>query len=279
MKVFWALFLGGFVGTIVFLIVATLLIGDPFGDWFLSAHGILVADKQKEITEADNLAIYRLLSRGLIISSDSIISNMTDLYGNMIQVLIGVLAVATIFAFFAVRWQSIQAAEEFVDHKTKDHFASTEFRSMVKTAVEQYVDTLDPATNPQVNRSASTATMEEVDQIKDELKVLVARLSTSASAEEPEDIEMPMVAPVTSTTPINVMPEKRVDAFRVRGEGRVEKNEPTTAKKSNHAKSKSVAAPADKPEALKENKPVNKQSSVAAAPVEKSVHRNKKGKL
>ncbi len=188
---------------IIFLVVATLFIGDPFGDWFMSAHGIVVADKQKSITEAENVEIYRLLSRGLVVSSDSIISNMTDLYGNMIQVLIGVLAVATVFAFFAVRWQSIQAAEDFVDSKTKAHFNSHEFKALMKVTATDYIDSLDPQTNPQVSRGPLSADFDDaLVDIRLRMDVMEGRLRSLASAEEGEEggEEIPF-APQSAPTP------------------------------------------------------------------------------
>ncbi|TBZ09429.1 hypothetical protein [Rhizobium leguminosarum] len=126
-----ASFLGGLVGAFLFLVFASYFFGHPFGDWFMSAHGIFSADKQKDLSEQDNIEIYRLLSRGLIVSSDGIISNITNLYGNMIQVLIGLLAAATVLGFFAVRWQSVQSAQEYVDGKTNAFFESKAFRDLV----------------------------------------------------------------------------------------------------------------------------------------------------
>ncbi|CAN7203383.1 hypothetical protein LJR030_000535 [Rhizobium sp. LjRoot30] len=183
-----ACFLGGFFGSFLFLIFAVYFFGDPFHDWFSSAYGIFSADKQQQLTTLDRVKIYDLLTRGLIVPSDGIISNLTDLYGNMIQALIGVLALATVLAAFAVRWQSIQSAQEFVDQKADAHFASEEFKGRIRTAVQDYVDTLDPNTNPQVaSASGSWVVLQEIANLRDRLSTIERNLRRSASPEEAED--------------------------------------------------------------------------------------------
>lgn len=184
MKNIVASFLGGFFAVGVFLITATYFFGDPFGDWFMSAHGIFTAQREIEITEQENLHIYQLMTRGLVISADGIIENITSLYGNMIQALIGVLALATVLAFVAVRWQSIQAAEEYIETKSSTYFSSREFQTLVSGRVADYVDTLDPATNPQMGTVDPGM---EISELRNRILVLEQFIQRSSSAEEPEE--------------------------------------------------------------------------------------------
>ena len=163
----------------------------------MSAHGIFSADKQKELTEQDNIEIYRLLSRGLIVSSDGIISNLTDLYGNMIQVLIGMLAAATVLAFFAVRWQSVQSAQEYVDGKTNAFFESKAFKDLVIEKSQQYIDQLDPATNPQIRTEAIS---DDLLDIRARIEAVELYIRNNASPEERGDPEIPRVKRPRSRT-------------------------------------------------------------------------------
>ncbi|MBY5619956.1 hypothetical protein [Rhizobium leguminosarum] len=156
----------------------------------MSAHGIFSADKQKDLSEQDNIEIYRLLSRGLIVSSDGIISNITNLYGNMIQVLIGLLAAATVLGFFAVRWQSVQSAQEYVDGKTNAFFESKAFRDLVVEKSQQYIDQLDPATNPQVRAEAVS---EDLLDIRARIEAIEFYIRNAASPEEPSEPEVKKV--------------------------------------------------------------------------------------
>lgn len=192
MKSVVASFLGGLFGVGLFLIAATYFFGDPFGDWFTSAHAILSAEKQAELTEADNINLYNLLSRGLVISSDGIIENITSLYGNMIQTLIGMLGVATVFAFLAVRWTSVQATQEFVEQKANSYFGSGEFKALVATKTSDALDLMEPDmmdSDPAQNQiKAMSLTIEE---LTDRIEKLEGFIRSTASAEEPSDEPKP----------------------------------------------------------------------------------------
>lgn len=184
MKNFIASFVGGLVGAFLFLVFATYFFGHPFSDWFMSAHGILFAAKERELSYKETLELYRLMQQGLVVTPDSLISTISSLYGNVIQVLIGVLAGATLLAFFAVRWQSVQAAQEYVDKKVDDHFGSAEFVNKLNGHIEYHIDTLDPATNPQLRVTSTVASVEELHERIDRLEMLI---SQAASPEETEE--------------------------------------------------------------------------------------------
>lgn len=192
MKSFVASFLGGLCGAGLFLVAATYFFGDPFGDWFTSAHAIFSADKQAELSEADNINIYRLLSRGLVISSDGIIENITSLYGNMIQILVGMLALATVMAFFAVRWTSIQTTQDFVEQKANSYFGSDEFRALVGTKSADAIDLMEPELSEKEPPHLQIASMSSrIEELTERIGILEGFIRTTASAEEPTDDSKP----------------------------------------------------------------------------------------
>ncbi len=182
-------FLGGLFGTVAFLVFCTYWIGQPFGDWFMSAHGIIGSNELAKATTEDRVELYKLLNRGLIITSDGVLSQMAALYGNLIQVLIGAFALITVLGFFAVRWQSIQAAEDYVDKRTKEYFSSSEFGTLVSAEVQAYVDQLDPDTNPNIFSPRMTALRNEVADLQNQVQILQSVISRNASSEEDEGYE------------------------------------------------------------------------------------------
>lgn len=184
MKNFASTFLGGLTGTVIFLVFCTYWLGQPFGDWFMSAHGIIGAKELAEATTDDRVELYKLLNRGLIITSDGVLSQMAALYGNLIQVLIGAFALITVLGFLAVRWQSIQAAEDYVDKRCKEYFHSEEFAASVRSNVQLYVDQLDPETNPNIFTPGLAALRNEVSDLRSELHILQQVISRNASSEE-----------------------------------------------------------------------------------------------
>ena len=194
MKIFAGAVVGSFCAVVCFLIVATFFVGDPFGDWFLSAHAIFSAEKQAELTEADNLNIYKLLSRGLVISSDGIIESITSLYGNMIQTLIGMLAMVTLLAFFAVRWTSVQATHDFVEQKANSYFASGDFETLVRNKTADAVDLVGVDWNgPESVRSEIDAMASTIAELNEKVQKMEEFISANASAEEPEDTPPPPI--------------------------------------------------------------------------------------
>ncbi|MDR6190357.1 H2-forming N5,N10-methylenetetrahydromethanopterin dehydrogenase-like enzyme [Agrobacterium pusense] len=182
-----AMFLGGLVGMVAFLVFSTYWLGHPFGDWFMSAHGAIGAKELAEASIADRVELYKLLSRGLIVTTDGVLSQMADLYGNLIQVLIGAFAVITVFGFFGVRWQSIQAAEDYVDKRCEAYFHSDEFRGLVRTEVEDHVDSLYGETNQNIFRSDNSALWQEILDLQNGLRILEQAISRTASSEEVAD--------------------------------------------------------------------------------------------
>lgn len=105
---------GTAAGVFLFLVGAVLFVGDPLGDWFMSAHAILVGEKQKELSVAGKAMLYYLSSSGVVISTDELMSQITTFYGNLIQTLVEIFFVFGFISFFILRWQSRQIMEDAV---------------------------------------------------------------------------------------------------------------------------------------------------------------------
>jgi hypothetical protein len=115
----------------------------------------------------------------------------------MIQVLIGMLAAATVLAFFAVRWQSVQSAQEYVDGKTNAFFESKAFKDLVVEKSQQYIDQLDPATNPQIRTEAIS---DDLLDIRARIEAVELYIRNNASPEERSEPEIPRVKRPRSRT-------------------------------------------------------------------------------
>lgn len=184
MKNIIATFFGGLAGAFLFLIFSVYFFGHPFSDWFMSVHGMIFPPKKVELTTKQVLDLYNLMQKGAVITPDGLISTISTLYGNVIQVLIGVLAGATLLAFFAVRWQSVQAAQDYVDKKVDEQFKSIDFANKLNAQVQNYIDMLDPSTNPQVRKFDADV---QLAYLKERIDKIEQQISSSASPEEPDD--------------------------------------------------------------------------------------------
>jgi hypothetical protein len=182
---FLATFLGAIVGTILFLTFATYFAGSPFGDWFTSAHGLLVSEKRQSLTEQQNIEIYRMLSQGIIVSTDGVLDKVTSMYGNVIQVLVGALALATLFSFISARWLSTQAAQEFVETKFEKYLESSDFQG---TLTDKVFDYLDLHGTPEAFTPGNDGDIDEqkglIEELRRRIMAIEEHISQASSDEE-----------------------------------------------------------------------------------------------
>ncbi len=174
MKNFWALFTGAFLGTLAFLFLATFFLGSPFEDWFNSAHAVVSEPQKIELSEQEKVLLWRMLNNGSLVSTDSIISNVTNFYGILIQALIGIIAVFGVLSFFAIRWQSEIKTEEFVSDRVEKRFASVEFNNKIQTLVSDWLDINTPETNLPL----------EVTERLDQIEAAIAELQPEDETDE-----------------------------------------------------------------------------------------------
>lgn len=76
--------LGACAGTFAFFVLVSFILGKPFQDTVISAHGVLVAHKTASLSTEESALVLDMLQKGLLISSNDLLSNMTSFYSTMI---------------------------------------------------------------------------------------------------------------------------------------------------------------------------------------------------
>jgi hypothetical protein len=144
-KLYLSILLGAAVGVFAFLIAAVLVLGDPAGDWFISAHAVLVGEKQRDLSLDDQARLYHYMIEGVIVPTDGLISQIANFYGSIIQVLIGLFFVFGLVSFFVLRWHSKQFLDEAVGNAVetalKNHTNSINFDNMITLKVQNVAST------------------------------------------------------------------------------------------------------------------------------------------
>jgi hypothetical protein len=138
---FLAIFLGTVVGTCLFLTVVIFVTGDPLRDWLSSSLGIFFPNQGLNVDLPTREVVTAMIERGVVVTPDGLIGSIANLYGNMIQVLVGVFAAFAILSFFAIRWQSIQQAEAFVESKVEKSLSSADFKRQIDESTLKTFDT------------------------------------------------------------------------------------------------------------------------------------------
>lgn len=144
-KTYFSLTLGAAAGVVIFLALVTFLVGDPLSDWFSSAHGVFVAEKEKELSFEQKLQLYELVRSGVIVTADGLLSHITSLYGNIIQALIGLFVIFGVLSFFGLRWHSKQLMEEAVTNSVantvSNYTSSLVFDGLLTVKVQHIAST------------------------------------------------------------------------------------------------------------------------------------------
>jgi hypothetical protein len=165
---------GACAGTLAFFLLVSFVLGKPFQDAVLSAHGVLVAHKRTSLSQPESALVLGMLQKGSLISSNDLLSNMTSFYSTMIQTLIATFFVFGLVSFFVVQAHSRrhveEVAEELVEAATKHHFGSASFerhiRESVDSAVSIELESLDERLRPLEQMSEN---VQELDQRVSEL--------------------------------------------------------------------------------------------------------------
>ena len=151
--------------------------GDPLKHWLGSSLGIFFYRQPGAIDAVTKEAAAAMIERGIIVTPDSLIGGIANLYGNMIQVLVGAFALFAILSFFAIRWQSIQQAEAFVEAKVDRSLSSDEFKRRLNDISISTFDTYS------VNIQEL---LESFSKLSERIGTLEAAIAEKASEEEPE---------------------------------------------------------------------------------------------
>lgn len=168
------------LGTCVFLTIVIFVTGDPLKDWLESSLGLFVQRQPEVLDNLTREAAVAMVERGLIITPDGLIGGITNLYGNMIQVLVGVFALFGILSFFAIRWQSIQQAEALVESKLEKAFNSDEFNKRLNDAASKAFD---------LQSESIHETLAEFSTLDERISAIEVRFAESAPEDEPSDEE------------------------------------------------------------------------------------------
>ncbi len=117
-----ACIVGSAIGTFLFFLAGTLFLGDPAGDWFMSAHAVFVSEKAKDLTFEQEFQLQNFVRNGIVITTDGLLSQITDFYGSIIQTLIGMFFVFGLISFFLLRWHSKREIENTISIAVEDAF-------------------------------------------------------------------------------------------------------------------------------------------------------------
>lgn len=181
MKPVWhfaAVATGCAVGTCLFLTVVIFITGDPLKDWLESSLGLLLHRQPNSIDPITKQAAIAMVERGVVVTPDGLIGSIANLYGNMIQVLVGVFALSAILSFFAIRWQSIQQAEAFVETKVEKSLSSDEFRRRLNDMSIATFDTYSVSIQD---------SLESYSKMSERITALESTIAANAPEEEPEE--------------------------------------------------------------------------------------------
>lgn len=144
-KFYLSILLGAAIGVFAFLVAIVVFIGDPAGDWFMSAHAVLVTEKLKDLSLDDQGRLYHYMTEGIVIPTDGLISQIANFYGNIIQVLIGLFFVFGFVSFLVLKWHSKQFMEEAVGNAVelalRGHTNSISFDNMITLKVQNVAST------------------------------------------------------------------------------------------------------------------------------------------
>lgn len=177
---FCAAITGYALGTVIFLSIVVFILGSPLKDWLGSTLGLFIERNPNNLDTATWDAALDMMRQGIITTPDSLMSNVVSLYGNMIQILVGVFALFGILSFFSIRWQSIQQAESFIEEKLTKTFTSEEFNKRLSDITSRAVDVQFEPLDERLNY------LSDLDERLARLEVEIAR---NAPEDEPTDEE------------------------------------------------------------------------------------------
>ena len=137
---FAGLFFGAAFGVAAVYILAALYFGAPISDALKSAHGIIANQNAVPITSEQSWLLIDMIMQGSIIPANGHILDVTNYYTSVIDVLLMIIALLSVIAFFVVRATSKSAAEDMAEvanaKAIKHYFGSQSFHDDVLKAVK-----------------------------------------------------------------------------------------------------------------------------------------------
>lgn len=105
----------------------------------LFSKAILNGDATK-VSESDAKALLTLLEHGVVISPERLITEIVSFYTTMLQILMAILSVLGIVAFFSLRAVSKDQAERVADKAVIQHFDKKAFHDNVENFIRRSME-------------------------------------------------------------------------------------------------------------------------------------------
>jgi len=131
------IFFGAVTGTMIFLFVTAMVMGDPINDAVVSAHGLVFERSVVDLSDNEKALVARLLSNGGIISPSMLLSEMSSFYERVITILTVLISVLGFIAFMYVKSISVDGARDLVSKEVEKSLNSSEHNELVKNRVVQ----------------------------------------------------------------------------------------------------------------------------------------------
>lgn len=166
--------IGTALGTTLFLLATFFLItGDPAELTILNAHGYLYNNNdQTALSNQEAIQINSLLSKGYIVSTNDLISDVTAFYSTIIEILVVIIGILGFVAFMYVKGASEAFAEEKAQYAVETEFKSKEFHDLLETTIKTNLEPLTTSLDEDLQDLRST--LDEYDELSNFEKRIIA---------------------------------------------------------------------------------------------------------
>lgn len=189
MKYFLSNAIGAVIGTIAIWLCFFAITQQNPANLLGKIQIIIVDDEEKALSDTSKEAIEFLYTENLAISADNFLAQIGSFYSTVLQISLAAFVLFGFLSFLSIRWQSIQAAEDFADAKVKATFdtyiKSQEFNLLLSQKATDTFDiqaeSLDKLFDEMMNY------MEQMDTIDERLAALETQYGLQSSETEPEE--------------------------------------------------------------------------------------------
>lgn len=189
MKYFLSNAIGALIGTIaIWLCFFAITQQNPSN--LIGKVQLIIVDDQEAITSDEAAAAIELLYKeNLAISADNFLAQIGNFYSTVLQISLAAFVLFGFLSFLSIRWQSIQAAEDFADIKVKSSFdtyiKSQEFNLLLS---QKSTDAFDiQAESIDVSLEEMRDYNEQMSVMDERLQALETQYGLQSSESEPEE--------------------------------------------------------------------------------------------
>lgn len=130
------IFSGAVTGTVLFLFVTAMVLGDPINDTVVSAHGLIFEESVVDLSDSEKALVARLLANGGIISPSMLLSEMSSFYERVITILTVLISILGFIAFMYVKSISVDGARDLVSKEVEKSLNSGAHKELVGKRVD-----------------------------------------------------------------------------------------------------------------------------------------------